>query len=84
MQAIEVQHTSLPDSITQIFKIVAFFRSTPYIPLPGRSVPAFCCVVDGNGEVVDYLRLTNLLKRKFSPMERERKDKVQCCCTLLA
>ena len=39
-------------------------------------MPAFCCFIDSNGEVVDYRRLTNLLKRRLSPMEREREEKV--------
>lgn len=42
---------------------------------PDRSVPAFCCFLDGSGEVVDFLRLNDLLKRRLSPMEKEREDK---------
>ena len=40
-------------------------------------VPAFCCSLDSNGEVVDYRRLANLLKRRISPSEREREEKVR-------
>ena len=40
-----------------------------------KTVPAFCCFVDSSGEVVDFLRLNNLLKRKYSPFDKEREDK---------
>ena len=32
--------------------------------------------MDGSGEVVDYLKLNHLLKRRQSPIEREREEKV--------
>lgn len=44
--------------------------------LPDKSVPAFCCFLDSNGEVNDFLRLGHLLKRKHSPFDREREEKV--------
>ena len=43
---------------------------------PDKTVPAFCCYLDGNGLVTDFLRLNNLLKRKYSPFDREREEKV--------
>lgn len=43
--------------------------------LPDKSVPAFCCFLDSNGEVNDFLRLGHLLKRKHSPFDREREEK---------
>ena len=46
---------------------------------PDKTVPAFCCFLDGSGQVTDFLRLNNLLKRKYSPFDREREEKV-CVC----
>ena len=43
---------------------------------PDKTVPAFCCFLDGSGQVTDFLRLNNLLKRKYSPFDREREEKV--------
>lgn len=40
-------------------------------------VPAFGCLVNGEGEVTDYLRLANLLKRKNSFRQAERDGKIQ-------
>ncbi|GIX89466.1 transcription elongation factor SPT6 [Caerostris darwini] len=40
-----------------------------------RDVPAFCALLDGDGEVVEYLRLPYLLKRKTSWREDERNSK---------
>ena len=51
--------------------------------LPTRMVPAFCCALDSAGSVVDYRRLPNLLKRRISPSERERNEKVRTCTTPL-
>ena len=44
---------------------------------PDKNIPAFFCFLDGNGQVTDFLRLNNLLKRKYSPFDREREEKVQ-------
>ena len=41
-----------------------------------RTVPAFCCFLDGSGEVVDFLRLNHLLNRRVCPFPREREEKV--------
>ena len=45
--------------------------------IPDKTVPAFCCFLDGSGQVTDFLRLNHLLKRKFSPFDREREEKVR-------
>ena len=45
--------------------------------MPDKNVPAFCCFLDGSGQVTDFLRLNNLLKRKYSPFDREREEKVR-------
>ena len=47
---------------------------------PDKTVPAFCCFLDGSGQVTDFLRLNNLLKRKYSPFDREREEKVDLPC----
>ena len=47
---------------------------------PDKTVPAFCCFLDGSGQVTDFLRLNNLLKRKYSPFDREREEKVRYRC----
>ncbi|GIX74854.1 transcription elongation factor SPT6 [Caerostris extrusa] len=39
---------------------------------PERDVPAFCALLDGDGEVVEYLRLPHLLKRRNAWREDER------------
>ena len=51
--------------------------------LPTRMVPAFCCALDSTGSVVDYRRLPNILKRRISPSERERNEKVRTSTTPL-
>lgn len=38
-------------------------------------IPAFGALIDGSGEVTDYLRLPHLLKRKNAWREKERKEK---------
>jgi hypothetical protein len=47
---------------------------------PDKTVPAFFCFLDGSGQVIDFLRLNNLLKRKYSPFDREREEKVTFLC----
>jgi len=42
---------------------------------PDKTVPAFCCFLDGSGEVVDFLRLNHLLNRRVCPFPREREEK---------
>ncbi|XP_054723966.1 LOW QUALITY PROTEIN: transcription elongation factor SPT6-like [Uloborus diversus] len=39
---------------------------------PDREIPAFCAMIDGNGEVLEYLRLPYLLNRKNSFREKDR------------
>ena len=46
---------------------------------PDKTVPAYCCFLDGSGQVTDFRRLNNLLKRKYSPFDREREEKVNIC-----
>ncbi|XP_023242655.1 transcription elongation factor SPT6-like [Centruroides sculpturatus] len=43
--------------------------------LPDWEVPAFGAMIDGSGEVTDYLRLPHLLKRKNAWREKERAEK---------
>ena len=45
--------------------------------VPDKTVPAFCCFLDGSGQVTDFLRLNHLLKRKYSSFDREREEKVR-------
>ena len=42
-----------------------------------RSVPAFCCFLDENGEVADFLKLNHLLNRRVCPFPQEREEKVR-------
>ena len=51
---------------------------------PDKTVPAFCCFLDGSGQVTDFLRLNNLLKRKYSPFDREREEKVHADLSCVA
>lgn len=41
-----------------------------------RTVPGYCCFLDGNGEVVDFIRVSSILKRRNSRFEIERVQKV--------
>ena len=41
-----------------------------------RDMPTFFVVLDGCGEVVDFLKLNHFLKRKNSYWESEKLDKV--------
>lgn len=40
-----------------------------------KGTPSFFSFLDGNGEVVDFLRLDNLAKRKYTTYDREREEK---------
>ncbi|CAL1273727.1 unnamed protein product [Larinioides sclopetarius] len=42
---------------------------------PERDVPAFCALLDGDGEVLEYLRLPHLLKRRNAWKEDDRLNK---------
>lgn len=42
---------------------------------PDKATPSFFCMLDGYGETVDYLRLNNLAKRKYSMYDQEREEK---------
>lgn len=42
---------------------------------PDKATPSFFCSLDSYGEVVDYLRLNNLAKRKYTTYDREREEK---------
>ena len=46
-----------------------------------RDMPTFFVVLDGYGEVVDFLKLNHFLKRKNSYWESEKLDKV---CILIS
>jgi len=41
-----------------------------------RNMPVFFVVLDGCGEVIDFLKLNHFLKRKNSYWESEKEDKV--------
>ncbi|XP_069040225.1 transcription elongation factor SPT6 [Lepisosteus oculatus] len=43
----------------------------------GRDTPVFCSLVNGDGEVVDFLRLPYFLKRRNAWREEEREKKMQ-------
>ena len=53
----------------------------PYIKAIGcaythdKATPSFLCFLDGFGEVVDFLRLDNLAKRKYTSYDHEREEK---------
>ncbi len=47
--------------------------------VPDQNAAAFFVMLDGDGEVVDFLRMKNLLKRKNSTRGTERADKVGNC-----
>ncbi len=40
-----------------------------------KTTPSFFCYLDSYGEVVDFLRLNNLAKRKYTQYDREREEK---------
>ncbi len=40
-----------------------------------KATPSFFCVLDCNGEVVDFKRFNNLAKRKFTTYTKEREEK---------
>lgn len=42
-----------------------------------RDTPVFCALINGEGEVVDFLRLPNFLKRRNAWREEEREKKVK-------
>ncbi|XP_023646777.1 transcription elongation factor SPT6 isoform X1 [Paramormyrops kingsleyae] len=43
----------------------------------GRDTPVFCALINGEGEVVDFLRLPHFLKRRNAWREDEREKKIQ-------
>ena len=43
---------------------------------------AFAAMIDGEGEVTDFLRLKHLMKRKNSWKEQEREEKVSSGCLI--
>uniref|UniRef100_W5KF28 Transcription elongation factor SPT6 n=1 Tax=Astyanax mexicanus TaxID=7994 RepID=W5KF28_ASTMX len=43
----------------------------------GRDTPVFCALINGEGEVVDFLRLPYFLKRRNAWREEEREKKLQ-------
>lgn len=45
--------------------------------LPDRDTPVFCALINGEGEVVDFLRLPHFMKRRNAFREDEREKKVQ-------
>lgn len=42
-----------------------------------KDTPSFFSMLDGYGESVDYLRLNNLAKRKYTSYDREREEKLE-------
>ncbi|XP_076154074.1 transcription elongation factor SPT6 [Alosa pseudoharengus] len=48
----------------------------------GRDNPVFCCLINGEGEVIDFLRLPNFLKRRNAWNEDEREKKLNDIETL--
>lgn len=44
---------------------------------PFRDTPVFCSLINGEGEVVDFLRLPYFMKRRNAFREEEREKKVQ-------
>lgn len=42
-----------------------------------RDTPVFCALINGEGEVVDFLRLPHFLKRRNAWREEERDKKVK-------
>lgn len=55
-----------------ILLTVAFF----FLCLAGRDHPVFCALVNGEGEVTDFLRLPHFTKRRTAWREEEREKKV--------
>lgn len=45
--------------------------------LLNRDTPVFCALINGDGEVVDFLRLPYFMKRRNAFREDEREKKVQ-------
>ncbi len=63
----------------------------PYVYL-GNSIDAsvffsdqasFCCVIDGDGEMLDYMRLVHFTKRRKSFREDDRRLKVGFVCFVM-
>lgn len=44
---------------------------------PFRDTPVFCALINGEGEVVDFLRLPYFMKRRNAFREEEREKKVR-------
>lgn len=44
---------------------------------PSRDTPVFCALINGEGEVVDFLRLPYFMKRRNAFREDEREKKVE-------
>ena len=42
-----------------------------------RDFASYCCIIDQFGQMLDFLRLPNLMKNKNSVREDEREDKVR-------
>ena len=54
-----------------------------YTLFPHRDTPVFCALINGEGEVVDFLRLPYFMKRRNAFREDEREKKVQTKAVLL-
>lgn len=48
-----------------------------------RDTPVFCALINGEGEVVDFLRLPYFMKRRNAFREDEREKKVQAENTIV-
>lgn len=54
-----------------------YSRGCDSIISPFRDTPVFCALINGEGEVVDFLRLPYFMKRRNAFREEEREKKVQ-------
>lgn len=45
-----------------------------------REVASYCALVDGDGEVTDFMKLQRLMVYKNTPVRQEREGKVRVTC----
>lgn len=69
--------------LSQVFKYIWFTLVSNFGFCSDRDTPVFCALINGEGEVVDFLRLPYFMKRRNAFREDEREKKVQSKCVHL-
>lgn len=68
----------LDQTVLYVYVLIKFLTSKL---CSRRDTPVFCALINGEGEVVDFLRLPYFMKRRNAFREDEREKKVQAECS---